>query len=102
MKFAAKLLVLGTLFAGGIAFAEATDPDVKARQELMKANGAAMKTLSDMAGGKATAVFDWAVAQGRECLLLDYSGCGASDGAFADGTLSRWRDEVLALSWWPA
>ena len=48
MKFAAKLLVLGTLFAGGIAFAEATDPDVKARQELMKANGAAMKTLSDM------------------------------------------------------
>lgn len=53
--------------------------------------------MSDMAGGKATAVFDWAVAQGRECLLLDHSGCGASDGVFADGTLSRWRDEVLAL-----
>ena len=34
---------------------------------------------------------------GRECLLLDYSGCGAVDGDFADGTLSRWRDEVLAL-----
>lgn len=53
--------------------------------------------MSDMAGGKATAVFDWAVAQGRECLLLDYSGCGLSDGQFAHGTLSRWRDEVLAL-----
>ena len=50
-----------------------------------------------MAGIKATAVFDWAQAQGRECLLLDYSGCGQSDGEFADGTLSRWRDEVLAL-----
>ncbi len=53
--------------------------------------------MSDMAGGKASAVFDWAAAHGRACLLLDYSGCGASPGAFADGTLSRWRDEVLTL-----
>ena len=53
--------------------------------------------MSDMAGGKATAVFDWAAARGRACLLLDYSGCGQSDGDFADGTLTRWRDEVLAL-----
>ena len=53
--------------------------------------------MSDMAGSKAAAVFGWAQAQGRACLLLDYSGCGASDGDFADGTLSRWRDEVLAL-----
>lgn len=52
---------------------------------------------SDMAGGKACAVFEWAVAHGRACLLLDYSGCGMSDGDFADGTLSGWRDEVLAL-----
>jgi pimeloyl-ACP methyl ester carboxylesterase len=53
--------------------------------------------MSDMAGGKATAVFDWAVANNRSCLLLDYSGCGESEGDFKDGTLSRWRDEVLAL-----
>ena len=53
--------------------------------------------MSDMSGTKASAVFDWAAAQGRACLLLDYSGCGASDGDFAEGTLSRWRDEVLAL-----
>lgn len=53
--------------------------------------------LSDMAGSKACAVFDWAVREGRACLLLDYSGCGQSSGDFADGTLSRWRDEVLAL-----
>jgi pimeloyl-ACP methyl ester carboxylesterase len=53
--------------------------------------------MSDMAGSKAQAVFEWARAQRRACLLLDYSGCGESDGEFRDGTLSRWRDEVLAL-----
>ncbi|GGE02835.1 alpha/beta hydrolase [Tsuneonella deserti] len=53
--------------------------------------------MSDMDGGKATAVMAWAQERGRECLLLDYSGCGRSEGDFADGTLTRWRDEVLAL-----
>ena len=53
--------------------------------------------MSDMAGSKATALFDWAKAQGRGCLLLDYSGCGESSGSFAEGTLSRWRDEVVGL-----
>ncbi|MBY6016000.1 alpha/beta hydrolase [Qipengyuania gaetbuli] len=53
--------------------------------------------MSDMEGGKATALFDWAQAQGRACLLLDYSGCGASEGDFADGTLTRWTLEVVAL-----
>jgi pimeloyl-ACP methyl ester carboxylesterase len=53
--------------------------------------------MSDMAGGKASAVADWAQAHGRACLLLDYSGCGESSGAFADGTLTRWRAEVVAL-----
>ena len=53
--------------------------------------------MSDMAGDKATAVFDWARATGRACMLLDYSGCGESPGDFAEGTLSRWREEVLAL-----
>lgn len=53
--------------------------------------------MSDMAGGKACAVFDWAAANGHPALLLDYSGCGESDGDFADGTLSKWRDELLAV-----
>ncbi len=67
----------------------------------IRGNGPALVFLpgymSDMAGGKATALFDWAREQGRACLLLDYSGCGASEGKFADGTLSKWRDEALAL-----
>lgn len=53
--------------------------------------------MSDMAGGKATALFDHAAAQGRAALLLDYTGCGQSDGAFADGMLSQWRADVWAL-----
>ena len=53
--------------------------------------------MSDMDGGKATALFAWAKARGQGCLLLDYSGCGSSGGDFADGTLSRWTEEVLAL-----
>jgi pimeloyl-ACP methyl ester carboxylesterase len=53
--------------------------------------------MSDMSGSKAAALFASAAAEGRGCLLVDYSGCGLSSGDFADGTLSRWRDEVLSL-----
>lgn len=53
--------------------------------------------MSDMAGSKASALWDWARRERRGCLMLDYSGCGESAGDFADGTLSRWRDEVVAL-----
>lgn len=53
--------------------------------------------MSDMDGGKACAVFDHAKANGQGALLLDYSGCGRSEGDFSDGSLSVWRDEVCAL-----
>jgi len=53
--------------------------------------------MSDMAGSKAAALFEWAGESGRACLLLDYSGCGESDGDFADGTLSRWCEDVVAV-----
>lgn len=54
--------------------------------------------MSDMGGTKAQALWAHAAARGQGCLLFDYSGCGASSGAFADGTLSRWRDEIVALA----
>lgn len=54
--------------------------------------------MSDMTGGKASAVFAWAQALGRECLLFDYSGCGESSGAFAEASLDRWREEVVAMT----
>lgn len=53
--------------------------------------------MSDMEGGKAQAVFAHARAAGRACLLLDYSGCGQSEGQFVDGTLPLWRDDVLHI-----
>ncbi|NML10584.1 alpha/beta hydrolase [Sphingobium sp. AR-3-1] len=53
--------------------------------------------MSDMEGGKAVALERWAAEQGRAMLRLDYAGCGASEGRFADGTLARWRDDVLLL-----
>ncbi|NJM50026.1 MAG: alpha/beta hydrolase [Sphingomonadales bacterium] len=53
--------------------------------------------MSDMQGGKAQAVECWAQANGRAMLRLDYSGCGESEGDFADGSFTVWRDDVLAV-----
>lgn len=53
--------------------------------------------MSDMQGGKAQAIDRWAAAQGFGCLLMDYAGCGQSEGAFAQQTLTSWRDDVLLL-----
>ena len=53
--------------------------------------------MSDMEGGKAVALHDWARGQGRSMLRLDYAGNGASEGRFVDGTLASWRDDVLLL-----
>lgn len=71
MKLTAKTLVLGLILVGGIAYgATATDPDAKARQELMDANGAATKVLGDMASGKVA--FDaTAAAAAKQSLVSD-------------------------------
>lgn len=53
--------------------------------------------MSDMEGGKATALDAWAAGEGRAMLRFDYAGCGASDGAFERQTLAGWRDNVLSL-----
>lgn len=52
---------------------------------------------SDMAGTKAEALDAWAAASGRACLRHDYSGHGISGGNFADGTISTWLAESLAV-----
>ncbi len=51
---------------------------------------------SEMTSTKATAVADWARAQGLACLRFDYSGHGQSDGRFEDGTISRWLQDTEA------
>lgn len=52
---------------------------------------------SDMAGDKATALAEFAAIRGQAMLRFDYSGHGASDGAFTDGTIGRWADDTLAV-----
>jgi pimeloyl-ACP methyl ester carboxylesterase len=52
--------------------------------------------MSDMEGGKATALDAWAAEEGRAMLRFDYGGCGASEGAFEEQSLADWRDDTLA------
>jgi pimeloyl-ACP methyl ester carboxylesterase len=52
---------------------------------------------SDMLGTKAEVLDGWAASEGRSFLRHDYSGHGESGGAFADGTISRWLAESLAV-----
>ncbi len=51
---------------------------------------------SDQTSGKAVALDAWAGERGRACLRFDYSGHGASDGRFEDGTIGLWLDDALA------
>src|SRR5665213_3314885 len=53
---------------------------------------------SDMAGTKAQALSDWARARGRAFLRFDYLGHGESSGDFLDGTITRWREDALAVA----
>ena len=52
---------------------------------------------SDMAGTKAIYLQDWAVAQGRAFLRLDYSGHGVSGGRFEDGAIGDWFEDARAV-----
>ena len=52
---------------------------------------------SDMAGAKATALADLCAAYGQAMLRFDYSGHGASGGAFTDGTIGRWLADALIV-----
>ncbi|MEP6566860.1 MAG: alpha/beta hydrolase [Mesorhizobium sp.] len=52
---------------------------------------------SDMLGTKAQTLSDWASREGRAFLRHDYSGHGESGDAFADGTISKWLAQSLAV-----
>ncbi|MDB5454949.1 MAG: alpha/beta hydrolase fold protein [Caulobacter sp.] len=52
---------------------------------------------SDMNGTKAQALADRAAATGGDFLRFDYFGHGQSDGDFAEGTITRWREDALAV-----
>lgn len=67
---AARFVLAGLVLATGLtlAHAAATDPNVIARQDLMKVVGGSTKTLGDMAGGKVA--FDAAAAQAAKDALV--------------------------------
>ena len=52
---------------------------------------------SDMSGTKAVELAALAGRIGTASIRFDYSGHGASGGAFVDGTISRWLEEALAV-----
>jgi pimeloyl-ACP methyl ester carboxylesterase len=52
---------------------------------------------SDMAGTKAEALADWARGCGRDYLRFDYFGHGQSSGDFLQGSITRWREDALAV-----
>lgn len=52
---------------------------------------------SDMRGTKAERLAEFAVREGVSFLRFDYSGHGESDGAFEDGTISRWSEDARAV-----
>ncbi len=54
--------------------------------------------MSDMSGSKALHILQWAEQTGRQCLLLDYSGCGASTGSFDDGSINRWAQDAKLVA----
>ena len=51
---------------------------------------------SDMSGAKAADLAAFCAARGQAMLRFDYSGHGASGGAFVDGTIGQWTRDALA------
>src|SRR5277367_3407247 len=52
---------------------------------------------SDMTGAKALFLEDYCRRRGRAFVRFDYFAHGKSSGDFADGTISRWRDDTIAV-----
>ena len=52
---------------------------------------------SEMIGNKARALDAWSARQGHAFLRFDYFGHGQSSGDFRMGTITRWRNDALAM-----
>lgn len=52
---------------------------------------------SEMRATKADRLDAWAAERGRAFVRFDYSGHGLSGGSFAEGTITRWLEETLAV-----
>lgn len=81
MKFT-KYLAVGAILIAGAAFAEGdrTDPNAKARSDLMRTIGKNIGILGDMAGGKAA--YDAAAAEAAKAAIVEAS--AGIEAAFKD------------------
>jgi len=52
---------------------------------------------SEMTATKARALDAWAAGSGHAFVRFDYFGHGQSSGEFRQGTITRWRDDALAV-----
>jgi pimeloyl-ACP methyl ester carboxylesterase len=75
------------------ARAEGESGEVSARPGLIFLGG----FKSDMTGGKALALEDFARRNDRDFLRFDYRGHGRSAGRFEDGTIGLWAADALAM-----
>lgn len=96
MRLMRMTLVLGLAVAGTVALAQqATDPNVIARKDLMRANAGAAKVLGDMATG--VTAFDQAAAEAAKATLIEDA--RATPAAFqteATDASSKARPEIWA------
>lgn len=53
--------------------------------------------MSDMTGGKALHLEDWARRSGRAFVRFDQRGHGVSDGRFEEGTIGAWADDLIQV-----
>jgi pimeloyl-ACP methyl ester carboxylesterase len=53
--------------------------------------------MSDMTGGKALRLDDWARRAGHAFVRFDQRGHGASDDQFEDGTIGAWADDLIQV-----
>ncbi len=98
MRFLTKsAFILCALAATAVLAAEATDPAVKARQELMDANAGAAKVLGGMAKGEVA--FDAAAAEAAKATLIaNAAAIPAAFEAHATDPKSAAKEEIWT-SW---
>jgi cytochrome c556 len=96
MKFV-KAVMIGAVVIAGAAYAkgERTDPNAKARSDLMRIVGKNTGILGDMAGGKAA--YDAAAAEAAKAAIVEAS--GQIETAFKDQGAADPASEAKAEIW---
>jgi cytochrome c556 len=92
-----KIVVIGVVLAAGAAFAKGdrTDPNAKARSDLMRTVGQNTGILGDMAGGKSA--YDAAAAEAAKAALIEAA--GAIEANFKDQGGADPASEAKAEIW---